>query len=49
MNLRFVLFPEMQFELASRALQEIQRFVTERLLSAAEEAKDAPEGALDPG
>ncbi|CAE7658157.1 Acyl-protein thioesterase 1 [Symbiodinium microadriaticum] len=48
-NLRFVLFPEMQFELASRALQEIQRFVTERLLSAAEEAKDAPEGALDPG
>jgi len=48
-NLRFVLFPEMQFELASRALQEIQRFVTERLLSAAEEGKEAGEGVLEPG
>ncbi|CAE7403259.1 unnamed protein product [Symbiodinium natans] len=44
-NLRFVLFPEMQFELASQALSEIQRFIAERLLLAAGPA----DGGLEPG
>ncbi|CAE7232770.1 Lypla2 [Symbiodinium pilosum] len=51
-NLRFVLFPEMQFELASQALAEIRRFITERLAAAvAPPAEEPPpdEGSLEPG
>jgi len=46
-QLRFTLFPEMQFELASQALSHVQRFITEQLVQAARDELAGEEAVLE--